>query len=105
MESTSPEDRARRRAHADTGVLWHLGAFVIINGSFWVLDAVTDDRITWAIWITAVWAFALVFHLLAWLIDGRQVEERRAATYLARERARDAERSQRDDETAGPARS
>ncbi len=104
MQTTSPEDRARDRAHADTGLLWHIGAFVIINASFWLLDVVTDDRITWAFWITAFWGFALVFHLLAWLIDGRQVEERRAAKHLARARARDEVWSQPHDETAGSAR-
>lgn len=88
MQTASPEDRARIRAHADVGLLWHVGAFVIINGSFWLLDIATDGRITWAIWITVVWAFALVFHLLAWLIEGRQIEQRRAAKYLAQEQAR-----------------
>ena len=89
METSPSEQRARMRAHAFTGLLWHIGAFVIINGFFWLLDGYTDDRLTWAYWITAAWGFALAFHVLAWLIDGRQIEARRAAKYLAEERARD----------------
>ena len=31
----------------------------------------------WSIWITLFWGFALAFHGLAFLIDGRQIEERK----------------------------
>jgi hypothetical protein len=35
----------------------------------------------WAYWITAFWGLALAFHVLAYLIDGRQVERRWAERY------------------------
>lgn len=86
----TPEDRARRRAKYLTGVLWHLGAFFIINGFFWILDlTIGADGLQWAYWITGVWGIGLLFHLLAYFVDGRQVEERKAQQYLAEERTRE----------------
>ncbi len=74
---------AERRATYLTGLLWHVGAFLIINGFFWALDLATGaEGIQWAYWITAVWAFALAFHVLAYLIDGRQLRERKTQQYL-----------------------
>lgn len=83
--SATPEEMAARRAHALTGLLWHIGAFVIINAAFWVLDlAVGRSGAQWAYWITGVWAFALAFHVLAYMIDGRQLEERKTRQYMHR---------------------
>jgi apolipoprotein N-acyltransferase len=81
MDTTSLE-RAQRRAKALTDVIWHIGAFVILNGFFWLLDAITGGGITWAFWITIPWALALAFHLLAWYVQGRQIEERATDRYL-----------------------
>jgi len=64
-------------------LLWHVGAFVIINAFFWLLGiAIGASRVQWAFWITLFWGLALLFHVLAWSIDGRQVERRRADRYL-----------------------
>jgi hypothetical protein len=83
-ETQTPEARALGRARYLTGLLWHLGAFVIINGFFWLIDATLGaEGIQWAYWITGVWGFALAFHVLAYLVAGRQVESRRAERYLA----------------------
>jgi hypothetical protein len=85
------EQRARRRAKYLTGVLWHVGAFVIINAFFWILDlTVGQSGLQWAYWITAVWGFGLVFHLLAYYIDGRGVEQGKYQKYLAEEQEREA---------------
>ncbi len=82
----TPEQRAAQRATYLTGVLWHSGAFVIINAFFWTLDLVVGEAgIQWAYWITLFWGFALLFHALAWFIDGRQLERRRAQRYLDQE--------------------
>lgn len=81
----SERELAERRAHYLTGLLWHVGAFLIINAGFWLLDlAIGQSGIQWAYWITAIWGFALLFHVLAWLIDGRDVERRRTDHYLDR---------------------
>lgn len=77
------EARARARARALTGLLWHIGAFVIINGFFWLLDfGIGDSAITWAYWITIFWGLALAFHVLAYLVAGRDVEGRKTEKYL-----------------------
>ena len=76
------EFNAQRQARYLTGLLWHVGSFVILNAAFWLLDAATGGGITWAFWITALWGLALLFHTLAYLIDGRQVEARMTEQHL-----------------------
>ncbi len=79
----SREQRAAERASYLTGFLWHAGAFVIINALFWILDAGGDGSVTWSYMVTLFWGFGLAFHGLAYLIDGRQIEERKTREYLA----------------------
>lgn len=84
--TSTPEERARRRARYLTGLMWHVGAFIIINAFFWILDlTLAGGGLDWAYWITGAWAFALAFHVLAYLVEGRQVEERKTRQYLAAE--------------------
>jgi hypothetical protein len=79
----TPEAVARRRAHYLAGLLWHTGAFVIINVFFWLLDAMVGEAgFQWAYWITLLWGFALAFHAVAWFVDGRDLEERKTRQYL-----------------------
>ena len=76
--------RTRTREEYLTGLQWHVGAFVILNAFFWILDLATGQGgINWAYWITGFWGFALAFHVLAYYVDGRQLEARKAAQYLA----------------------
>ena len=80
------EERARTRAHSYTGLMWHIGAFVILNALVWLPDlALEQSGAQWAGWITAAWGFALAFHALAYIIDGRGVEERKAKQFLSDE--------------------
>lgn len=84
-EST-PEERAHKRAKASTSLMWHIGVFIIINAFFWILDLWTGaSGLQWAFWITLFWGFALLFHALAWFVDGRQLERRRTQHYLERQ--------------------
>lgn len=84
--TVSDEQLAQRRAKYLTGLVWHVGAFVIINAFFWTLDLWTGaGGVQWAFWITLFWGFALLFHALAWFVDGRQLERRRTQHYLERE--------------------
>lgn len=86
-ETRMPQSRAMQRAKYLTGLLWHLGTFVIINGFFWFLDAfVGTDGFQWAYWISLFWGLALAFHALAYFIGGRQLEARKAQEYLAENR-------------------
>lgn len=84
-EST-PEARARKRAKSYTGLLWHIGTFVVINGFLWALDLFTGaEGLQWAYWITIFWGIGLAFHVLAYLIDDSGVEERKYQKFLAQE--------------------
>jgi Flp pilus assembly protein TadB len=81
------ERLARRRARYLAGLLWHVGAYLIVVAGFVLLDlAVGEPGLQWATWIAAVWGFALAFHVLAYLIDGRQLEERRTRRYVEQAR-------------------
>jgi hypothetical protein len=82
----TPEAQARRRAKYLTGLMWHAGAFLIINAFFWILDIAGGGGLNWALWITGTWGFALAFHALAYYIDGRGLEARKAQEYLEGER-------------------
>lgn len=85
-QEQTAEELARERARPRAGLLWHAGTFVVINAFFWGMDlAVGQSGLQWAYLITAVWAFALAFHALAYLIDGRQVEEHGTEEYLERD--------------------
>ena len=89
-DTPTAEEMARRRAKYLTGLLWHAGVFVIINAFFWILDlAAGAEGLNWAFWITLFWGFALAFHALAYFVDGRQIEARKAAEYLAEDRSRE----------------
>ena len=89
-EGPTIEELAERRARYLTGLLWHIGAFAIINVFFLTIDLFLGaPGLQWAFWVTISWGFALAFHVLAWLIDGRQVERRSAARYVDHERRPD----------------
>lgn len=87
-ETLTPEERAQKRAKYLSGLIWHTGVFVIINAFFWILDGIGAGGVNWAIWITFFWGLALAFHALAYFVDGRQLEERKAQEYLEEERKR-----------------
>ncbi|GAA1470467.1 2TM domain-containing protein [Microbacterium thalassium] len=86
ISGLTEEQLAFRRAKATTGLLWHVGVYVIINGMLWFLDLWTGPGIQWAFWVTVFWGVGLLFHVLAWFVDGRQVERRLAQHYLEKER-------------------
>ena len=41
-----------------------------------------QSGLQWAFWITGVWGFALAFHILAYIVDGRDLATRRARHLL-----------------------
>lgn len=85
-EEGTPRAHAEERAKYLTDVMWHVGAFVIINGMLWVLDLIGGGGVEWAFWVTIFWGIGLSFHVLAYLVDGRQVERRKTQQYLEEER-------------------
>lgn len=85
-EQSTVETRASDRAKYLSGLAWHVGVFVIVNAFFWTLDlALGQSGAQWSFWITAAWGLALAFHALAYLIDGRQLEQRKTQQYLDEE--------------------
>lgn len=87
-KSQTVEERAQRRAGYLAGLVWHAGTFLIINAFFWILDSLDRGGVNWSVWITVMWGMALAFHGLAYLVDGRQLEERKTQQYLKEERDR-----------------
>ena len=86
-ETTTPDlrarERARERAEYLSGLIWHAGTYVIINVFLWALDIYTGaSGVQWAFWVTIGWGLAVAFHALAYLVDGRQLEERKIREYL-----------------------
>lgn len=86
MRTETPESRAVRRAKYLSGLIWHAGTFVIINGFFLILDWIGGSGVNWSLWLVAVWGFALAFHALAYYVDGRGLEQRKVQEYLEEER-------------------
>ena len=87
-KTESPEASARRRAEYLSGLIWHAGTYVLINGFFWILDWIGGGGVTWSLWVTLVWGLALGFHALAYYVDGRNLEARKTQEYLEEERTR-----------------
>ncbi len=82
-ETRTPEEQSRYRAKYLSGLIWHVGVFVIINVFFWTIDlALGQEGLQWAYWITGFWGLALAFHALAYFVAGRQLEARKARQYL-----------------------
>lgn len=77
-----------RRAKYLTGLMWHVGVYVIINTFMVFLDLLGEGGINWSIWIIVFWGFALAFHALAYFVDGRNVESDKAREYVGQERDR-----------------
>lgn len=85
-DKNTAEARAHKRAEAFTDLMWHIGAFVVINAFLWILDLMTGaDGVQWAYWITIFWGFALAFHVVAYLVGDSGVEERKYQEFLAEE--------------------
>jgi apolipoprotein N-acyltransferase len=90
---TTPEQRARERAEAYTALMWHIGSFVVLNGFFWILDAVTGPAgFQWAYWITIFWGFGLAFHFVAYAVGESGLEDRKYEKALESEHRRASER-------------
>ena len=86
-EST-PESRARKRAESYTGLMWHLGTYVVVNVFMWFIDIQGGGGVQWAYWVTIPWGIGLAFHTLAYFIDDSGIEQRKYRKFLAEEQRR-----------------
>ena len=82
---STPEQRAAKRVQETTALLWHVATYVIVNGFLWVIVPEA------ALWVTLGWGIGLAFHVAAWFIGDDGTDNRRYRTYLAQERAREAQ--------------
>ncbi|MBT8213031.1 MAG: 2TM domain-containing protein [Acidimicrobiia bacterium] len=87
MEST-PEARARKRAKAYYGLMWHIGTFVVVNAFLWFIDINGGNGLDWAYWTTIPWGVALGFHTLSYFIDSSGMTERKYEKFLETEKQR-----------------
>ena len=86
-DASTPDSRSQKRAKSYTGLLWHIGVFIVINAFFWTLDLVTGaEGIQWAYWITIFWGLALAFHVVAYLVGDSGVEQRKYQKALVEEK-------------------
>lgn len=79
---TVREEQARARAKSLVDFLRHLGIFVIVNAFIWIQDYYIGGEIGWAYWVTIPWGMGLAFHGLAYLIEGRRLEDRKTEEYM-----------------------
>ena len=86
---STPEGRARKRVNDLSSVLWHVGAFVIVNAFLWIVDIAGGGGVEWAYWTTIPWGIGLAFHIAAYFIEERGLEGRKYQQYLAEERERE----------------
>lgn len=84
-DQSTPETRARKRAKDFTGLMWHVGAFVIVNVFLWFMDIAGGGGVQWAYWVTIPWGIGLAFHVLAYLLDDSGLEQRKYQKFLAEE--------------------
>lgn len=87
MERT-PEERARRRAKAFNGLMWHIGTFIVVNAFLWFID-ISQGGGLWAFWTTIPWGVGLGFHVLSYVIDDSGLTEKKYEEFLEAERRRE----------------
>jgi hypothetical protein len=85
-DTWTPEERAANRAKEYVGLLWHLAAFVIVNGFLWTLDFLKGDGLNWAYLVTIMWGIGLAFHIAAYWLDGSGFQDRAYRRFLAKEK-------------------
>jgi hypothetical protein len=90
-DTSTPEERARRRADEWEGLWWHVAAYLVVNAFVWGLDWITGDGIQWAYWVTFPWLIGLLFHVAAYHIEIRG-RDRKYQQFLQQELDREAER-------------
>lgn len=86
-----PHTRARPRTSKSAVLLWHIGAFVVVNLVLWIVDLVNGGGIGTMLWISIPWSLALGAHLMAYTPDRGDTNDRRSQDVLADERRREGE--------------
>jgi len=80
------DEQANARTQYLTGLMWHAGAYLIISTLLIVLDLLGPGWLNWSFWIIGFSGFALAFHVLSYLIAGRNMKQRFTKSFAAQER-------------------
>ena len=91
LDVSTPEARARKRARALTDLMWHVGAFVLVNAFLWIQDIAAGGGVDYAYWTTIPWGVGLLAHIIAFFYSQRGLEDRKYDQYLKEERERELE--------------
>ena len=87
----TPEERAHERVKNFTDLMWHIATFVIVNGFLWGLDIMGHGGVNWSYRVTIFWGIGLAFHVAAYLLDERGLQNRKYHRFLVEEQERDIE--------------
>ena len=77
MDEPTGEEELRKQAELSVKerihLFQHIGAFVIMNGFFVVIWALTTgvDSYPWWIWVTVAWVLGLAFHIVSYFTGAR----------------------------------
>ncbi len=88
-DELTPQQRARKRVEDLSSLLWHLGAYVVVNAFLWIQDIVAGGGLEYAYWVTIPWGVGLAFHALAYFLGERGLEQRKYEQFLAEEMERE----------------
>lgn len=72
FESLTPEQRIKRHAKYQAGLVWHVVIYAVVNVILLGLDTLEPRSVEWAFWISGAWSIGLALHGVAYLIDGRR---------------------------------
>ena len=90
MKQQTPEERARRRTKDLSGLLWHIGVYVVVNAFLMIQDLAAGGGLDYAQWTAIPWGVAVALHVLAYFLSARRFDARMYDRFLAEERAREA---------------
>ena len=65
------EERVERRLKDRSDLIYHIGAYVIVNAFIIVVWALSGAGYPWFIWCLVPWGFGLAIHIFVYLISAR----------------------------------
>lgn len=71
-------ERVVKRKTSFTWLLYSVGSFVLINALLIAIWAVSDSESPWFLWVLLIWAGALAFHIVGYVIGFRYGYSREA---------------------------
>jgi hypothetical protein len=79
--------KAKRRARAKLGLMWHFAVFAIANLALFEIDVNYTPTVHWFVWPLCAWSVGLLFHAFG-ALSGGGLSEDMIRTEIERERRR-----------------